>query len=423
MNILFLTAELTNSATGYCAKAVAEALAYQGHSVYVVSANSRYSESVECEGHLVIYEVPGNRFGVFWRDGLSSINKIKRFICVLLSLLHKLLVQIKGLFTIVPLSNDAKSLFKNASEIIERETIQCVIPVVNPRESVMVANRLYVKYNIPYIPYYLDSIYGNIGLRFLPKETYKRRALKYEDRWLSDAKGIIMMKCVKGIYENINPEYHPYMSKLSYLDIPLLTSQPNETKDGNCLSLFDGQFVILFIGTMPNRVRDPRYVFQLADALARNDVHFYFAGKSDYMNDLNALIEKNQNVHFLGQIEHCEIPNYVARADVLLNIGNSISGMLPSKVFEYMSYQKPILSTIKRTDDLSVPYLKQYGAAHFINETQPLQVTITETQRFIQQVKNGEFEINVSDLVKKDGTLYSNTPDCFCERVESILSL
>lgn len=422
MNILFLTAELTNSATGYCAKTVADALAKKGHYVHVVSANRGDSESVECEGHLVIHEVPGNRFRVFWRDGLNSRNKIKRLICVFLSLVHKLLVQVKGLFTILPLSHDARILFKNASKIIESETIQCVIPVVNPRESVIVANRLYVKYNVPYIPYYLDSIYGNIGLRFLPKETYKRRALKYEDRWVSDAKGIIMMQSVKGIYEAINPEHHPYMSKISYLDIPLLTSQPNKIKDGSCLSLYDGQFVILFIGTMPNRVRDPRYVFQLADALAKDDVHFYFAGKSDYMSDLNALIERNKNVHFLGQIEHGEIPNYVVGADVLLNIGNSISGMLPSKVFEYMSYQKPILSTIKHSSDLSVPYLKRYGAVHIVDETRSLQVSVDSTWHFIQHVKSDKFEITISELVKQGGVLYSNTPKCFCEKVEMIMS-
>lgn len=39
MYFLFLTAELTNSATGYCAKTVANGLAKRGHYVYVLSEN------------------------------------------------------------------------------------------------------------------------------------------------------------------------------------------------------------------------------------------------------------------------------------------------------------------------------------------------------------------------------------------------
>ena len=422
MNILFLTAELINSATGYCAKTVAEALARRGHYVHVVSADRTNRECVECEGHLIIHEVPGNCCRLFLRNSLNSKKKIKRLVGLLFSLLHKLLVQIKGMFTVIPLSNDASALYKKASSIIEKESFQCVIPVVNPRESVMVANRLFHNYRIPYIPYYLDSICGNIGLRFLPLEINRKKALNYEQIWISEAISIIMMQTVKGVYDTIDKKRYSYILKIDYLDIPMLSIRPNIVT-ANKRTIFEKRFVILFIGTMPNRIRDPRYVFQLVDAIAKEDIHFYFAGKSDYMNDLNALINRNQNVHFMGQIEHSEIPNYVNEADVLLNIGNSIAGMLPSKVFEYMSYQKPILSTIKLKNDLSIPYLKQYGAVHIIDETQPLRLTVDETQRFIRQVKSGEFEINVADLVNKDGALYSNTPLCFCEKVESKMSI
>lgn len=422
MNILFLTAELTDSATGYCAKLVAEELAKRGHIVHIVSAYSEEKESVECDGHLFVHEILGRRVKQLKTLCLKSSNSIIKRFGVLLTLIHKLLVQIKGIFSIIPLFDDTSLLYRKAASIIDTHRVDLIIPVVNPRESIIAANRLHKKYNVPYVPYYLDSIVGNIGFRILTKKWYIKRALKYEEKRVRDSKGIIMMQSIKGTYDNISLESYPYVSKISYLDIPLLTIQPKDPKEGNSVFLFDGQFSILFIGTMPNRVRDPRYVFHMADALAKDDIHFYFAGKSDYMNDLNELIDKNQNVHFLGQIEHSVIPNYVAEVDVLLNIGNSIKGMLPSKVFEYMSYQKPILSTIKHPNDLSIPYLKQYGAVHIIDETQPLQKNIDETQKFIQQVRSGEFLIKVSDLVKENGALYSNTPTCFCEKVEAIMS-
>lgn len=421
MTFLFLTAELTNSATGYCAKTVANELARRGHYVHVLSANREKQNTVAEDGHLIIHEIPGNRYRWFWRECLNSDNKIKKTIGVALSMLHKITVQIKGVFTVVPVSDDIGVLYKNASAIIEKEDIQCVIPVVNPRESVIVAHRLYEKYNIPYIPYYLDSIYGNIGLRLLPESLNKKRALKYEDQWLSDAPSVIMMQSVKSMYDVLDVKIHPYVSKIEFLDIPMLTKSDNlNHKQSN--SLYERQFAILFIGTMPNRIRDPRYVFQLADKVAKDNIHFYFAGRSDYMSELNALIEKNNNIHFLGQIDHDNIPNYVQGAGALLNIGNSIPGMLPSKVFEYMSYQKPILSTVKHSADLSVAYLEKYGAKLIIDENRPLNESVDETRKFISHVMVEEFDINIRELIKKGGALYMNTPQCFCEKIESVFA-
>ena len=59
---------------------------------------------------------------------------------------------------------------------------------------------------------------------------------------------------------------------------------------------------------------------------------------------------------------------YLTEADFLLNIGNDMEYMLPSKIFEYMSYDKPILSSVKCEKDLSINYLKTYQKAHIFNE-------------------------------------------------------
>ena len=99
----------------------------------------------------------------------------------------------------------------------------------------------------------------------------------------------------------------------------------------------------------------------------------------------------------------------------------SIPGMLPSKVFEYMSYRKPILSTIKHSSDLSVSYLEKYGAVYIVDENKPFAESVEETRNYINRVKKGEFDINISELIKKDGALYLNTPQCFCEKIEFIL--
>ena len=419
MNILFLTAELTNSATGYCAKLVAEELAKRGHTVHIVSAFSEEKESVECDGYLFVHEILGRRIKQLKTRCLKSSNSIIKRFGVFLTLIHKLLVQIKGIFSITPLFDDTRILYRKAASIIDTHSVDLIIPVVNPRESIIAANHLHKKYNVPYIPYFLDSIVGNIGLRILPSSINKKRALEYERRWVSDAARLFMMQTVKELYELLDRSKYSYVSKIEFLDIPMLTIKG----EGDPLKkkhIFDNQFAILFIGTMPNRIRDPRYVFQLADILAKDDIHFYFAGKTDYKEEMMALTKKNKNVHFMGLIEHDDIINYMDGVEVLLNIGNSIPGMLPSKVFEYMSYKKPILSTIKLADDKSVSYLKQYGATLIIDETQPLRLSVESVTRFIEEVRDDSIKANVSCLIDENGPLYLNTPACFCERIEAI---
>ena len=92
MNILFLTAELTNSATGYCAKLVAEELAKRGHTVHIVSAFSEEKESVECDGYLFVHEILGRRIKQLKTRCLKSSNSIIKRFGVFLTLIHKLLV-------------------------------------------------------------------------------------------------------------------------------------------------------------------------------------------------------------------------------------------------------------------------------------------------------------------------------------------
>lgn len=421
MNFLFISAELTNSATGYCAKTVACELANRGHHVHIVSANDKFEETQELGGHLHIYEIPRNCCRRFKNQCLASKNRLTHQFGVFLSYIYKILIQVKGLFTITPLFDDTSALFQKASAVIEGNTIQLIIPVVNPRESLIVANRLFKQFGIPYVPYYLDSIYGNMALRVLPDKIYKKRVLDYERKWVSDAAEIIMMRSVKNLYESIDVKEYGYISLITYLDIPLLTTTLKNNSSKR-ITIFDGQFAVLFIGTMPNRIRDPKYVFSLARNLAKNDIHFYFAGKTDYMKELKILMSVNKNVHFLGQINHNEIVNYVEEADVLLNIGNSIPGMLPSKIFEYMAYGKPIISTIKYSSDMSVPYLNQYGASLIVDERKPLKSSINDVLRYIYVVSQKGYNVDIAKLQNIESPLYSNTPKCFCDNIEAVVT-
>ena len=53
---------------------------------------------------------------------------------------------------------------------------------------------------------------------------------------------------------------------------------------------------------------------------------------------------------------------------MLLNLGNKNASLTPSKIFEYMSYGKPIISTFCVDNDTSAAYLRRYSCALLLDE-------------------------------------------------------
>ena len=53
----------------------------------------------------------------------------------------------------------------------------------------------------------------------------------------------------------------------------------------------------------------------------------------------------------------------MAGADVLINLGNTVTNQLPSKIFEYFSSGKPILNLCANPSDPALRYFARYPLA------------------------------------------------------------
>ena len=102
-------------------------------------------------------------------------------------------------------------------------------------------------------------------------------------------------------------------------------------------------------------------------------------------------------------------------ADILLNIGNTIPGMVPSKIFEYMSTGKPIISTSCIQNDPVITYLEHYGNAHVINEKETIETEVSRLKEYLAG-KNVQVHIQISQQSK----LFNNTPDAYVFHLESL---
>jgi glycosyltransferase involved in cell wall biosynthesis len=267
---------------------------------------------------------------------------------------------------------------------------------------------------ILYVPYFLDALLSGSSLKYMPSSWYERRCIKSENRLLQNANSIVMMKSAKEKHDKFKKRLS-FLSRVTYLDLPLF--KPCKTVIKTEKIFFPkGQIVILYVGSMPKRIRDPRCFLNLFCQIDIQNLHLYIAGTSAYMDDLEQYARDCGRIHLLGVITHGKAVELQNEADYLLNIGNSFAGMMPSKVFEYMSTGKPVISTSCLENDPVISYLHDYGNAHVINEKNNIEV---EVGRFKEFLKMGI--ILVQPQVNKESKLYNNTPDAFVSHVESLV--
>ena len=82
-------------------------------------------------------------------------------------------------------------------------------------------------------------------------------------------------------------------------------------------------------------------------------IHFMYMGTGKTMQRVKKIIEDNGtagNITFAGVIPHAEVPDYLAACDILVSPqipnpdGTPFFGS-PTKLFEYMACQRPIIAT------------------------------------------------------------------------------
>lgn len=418
MNLIFLTDDVNASATAYCTLNVCKELAHRGHKVNVISVGQNNNITIKENGNLIINEVKPRKLIELIQKYCKNKTKHKRFIGLTLKYYKDIVTQLKGLFTCKPSFSREGIYIKKAINIIESSNrIDCIIAVVNPKDSLIAASKLNSDYKIPYVAYYLDSLYGNNGIRIMPKDLYKKKVLTFENQYLNKASVVYLMESAKGLYNKVESGKASFINKIKYVDIPLLIPNQSRKYEGKRTHFKDDEFVVLFIGTIPNRIRDPRYTLEVFNKIAKGKINLYLVGRSDYNKEINYYIKQNSNIHFLNYIPHDEVCFYLQEADVLLNIGNSIENMIPSKIFEYMSYKKPIISTTKLTNDICNKYLKEYGNSLIVSESKSTLENVTIINDFIELIDKNTNKLQ-TELFQQEAipdSLIANTPGHFCD--------
>ncbi len=160
--------------------------------------------------------------------------------------------------------------------------------------------------------------------------------------------------------EYTDAEFQPYREKLIAAEFPGIAGHSTAETE---VSLDVGKVNLVFAGNFYANIRNPKYLFDLMDQMQDHVCLHILGGCYGYSEALSASMQRltaEGKVKFHGMLPVSEARTVMQQADILVNIGNSIENMLPSKIFEYFSTGKPVVHIQKIEKDPCLPYLETY---------------------------------------------------------------
>ena len=395
MNILFVCKNM-ESANGICVLSVAKALS-KSNNVYILNSSQKATDEGRIE---YIY---------LQNDFFSRLSKVTNIFLKKIAVIGNK-IWIVFMYPKWPFSRPLyyKRLKGVCDSVVNEKKIDVVIPVYGPIETVLAAKKVAEKYNLLLIPYFLDSLLGGPTPRFMSKQKKERKAIKLEKEIVNKSNKIFMMLSAKKIYSECE-----YNKKIVFLDLPLL-SKRNEYRSRNSLS-GKNEKVIVFVGNISKSIRNPEFILSVLCSL-KIKYECYFIGNSDCEALFEKYIRKDHRIHKLAAVSYSEAQKYLEKANYLLNIGNSLEYMVPSKIFEYFSYSKPIITTTKLDNDPAIEYIKKYNKAVVLDERVCTEKGVELLEHFLELSEN---EMKVDDSIYQ--TLYLNTPEAFVDNLERVI--
>lgn len=368
-------------ASGYCGKATANGLCAQAI-CEELSCNNISCKVITYGDEDIAFDKDSNISYILHKKKEKQSNWFLRF----LALLKRFICN-----TFSP-QYDKKlvnKIYKEALKLYSIEKYDAIISMYFPIEAVLAGYKLKKKLQrVKCLIYELDSVGDGLGggkslsekhlvfsYTFLLNKLYKK------------ADGIMVLNCHKLYWEE---KYKPFLQKLEIVDLPLLKNK----KAPYCKENKEISFI--YSGVLNENYRSP---IKMVETFSSFDfsykLNFYSKGCESYLKENQ---KENKKININGYVEKEVLEKAILNADFLINIGNSKSNSLPSKLITYMSYCKPIIHFSLQENDICEKYLSHYPAAFIVSDKQTLEEYKEKLILFINE--NIEKNIEFQDFVK-----------------------
>ncbi len=334
--------------------------------------------------------------------------------------LNRIVLRIKQFFTIPiypcyePIA--AKKNAKNAIKLHKKEHFDLVISEHHGYDSLYAGYKLKeFDPKIKFISILWDPFSGKEPAKYLPHGFAEKKIIKSEKKILGNADAIIALKSSKQ-YHMEHSKDKPYFDKYHFLDIPGIVEKPETDIPAQFIK--EGKINIVYSGVLSLPERDPEYVVKLLNSSSIADkINLIFLANGNGKDKLPRLKEEFKGEMVInGYVSQTEINAIYHKAEALINLGGSNPTMVPSKIFEYMAYGKPIISTYYIDGETSKDYLASYPSGLCIDQRKPIEENIKTLEEFIDNKLGQRVAF---DTVK--ALFPENTPESYVNLIDEVL--
>lgn len=313
-----------------------------------------------------------HRFKRCWLWNLTKRiqEKDNTFLYKMLYFLNRILLRIKQIIfiPIYPVYEPflVRKFQHEAMRIHEKEHFDIVISEHNGIDSLMAGYAIKKKYkNILFLPIFWDSLSGGFCPHYLPKWYARKMKRRLEHHILTKSDAAIVMESSMNFHQQTTIHYS-YYKKLFFLNIPYLISSESMSNNYMDNILDSNKINILYTGTLSQR--DPSYILNLLQYLDDNITLTFICDISFHKYLVPYKSKLGNKLQYYPYIPHDQLRSILNAADIFLNIGVREPNAISGKIFDYMSYGKPVISTYFIDNEAVIPYLKKYPLGLLIDE-------------------------------------------------------
>ncbi|WP_151035640.1 glycosyltransferase [Bacillus wiedmannii] len=367
-NIVFLVGDYYPhiSATAKCADNVIQEIK-KTHKVNVICYQNLH-ENFKCDGINIVQA--GTRLMRFRkRINQKQLNPGKKQIVY--KVLNSLTKVVNFASFLLRKDSVNRELVNNFYSAIKKcdaiEKVDVIIPVCFPFEGLVAAYEFKRKNSgVSLIPYLFDPFTDNETLHrfsWIKSLRYRKHKELEEDIYKHSDRVFVINHILKSPLFNEN---NSIQDKLVVTEHPVLIKPQyfaNEEGKTNLINL-------TYTGALYKNIRKPNYLMELLKIINQNlnyKMNMYsFGDGQEILEGYKKEFQDKLVLH--GKVSFNEAQKAISNADILISIGNTIKNQTPSKVFEYLSFGKPIIHIYSNDDDLVVDTLKKYPLSLCLKE-------------------------------------------------------
>lgn len=154
-----------------------------------------------------------------------------------------------------------------------------------------------------------------------------------------------------------------------------------------------------YSGFLSEEVRDPKFLLDLFAAVSNSHpewiLDLYCFGE---IADLKNRYSDVDSIRWHSQIPQDELDCVLSGSAFLVNIGNRMANQLPSKLVDYISFEKPIVNTVKNDQCPSIAFLSRYNDVLNLDESGSIDDAIILLENFVNITRSGSEDRDVFSL-------------------------